>query len=115
VAELEGEGAGYAALRVVDEVAWIGLIESLRPRHGIGRALVASLKGAARASGCRTLRAITRNDHRGAQAFYEGLGFRVREVRPGAVNESRIVKPSIPLIGEDGIPMTDELEYEFDL
>lgn len=115
VAELERERVGYAALRVVGEVGWIGLIESLRPRQGIGGALVAGLMSAARASGCRTLRAITTNDNRGAQAFYEGLGFRLRGVRPGAVNESRMVKPSIPAIGEDGIPMTDELEYEIDL
>ncbi|HEY7400355.1 MAG TPA: GNAT family N-acetyltransferase [Actinomycetota bacterium] len=115
VAELDGERVGYAALRVADGVAWIGLIESFRPREGIGTALVEALADAAREAGCETLRAITTNDNRSAQAFYERLGFTVREVRAGAVNESRIVKPAIPLFGEDGIAMTDEIEYEMGL
>jgi ribosomal protein S18 acetylase RimI-like enzyme len=115
VAELDGERVGYAALRVVGEVAWIGLIESFRPREGIGTALVHALVAAAREGGCGTLRAITTNDNRRAQAFYERLGFAVHEVRPGAVNESRILKPAIPMFGEDGIPMTDEIEYEIGL
>jgi hypothetical protein len=39
----------------------------------------------------------------------------VREVRPGAVNESRKLKPSISLTGEDGVAITDEIEYELEL
>jgi ribosomal protein S18 acetylase RimI-like enzyme len=112
VAEVDSERVGYAALRVVDGVAWIGLIQSLREREGIGSALVRGLIDGARGSGCGSLRAITTNDNRRAQRFYEGLGFRVREVRPGRVTESRKLKPSISLTGEDDIAITDEIEYE---
>jgi len=115
VAELDGERVGYAVIRVTGDVAWIGLIESFRPRRGIGSALVERIADAARRAGCGSLRAITTNDNRSAQAFYERLGFTVREVRAGAVNESRIVKPTIPMFGEDGIAMTDEIEYEIEL
>jgi hypothetical protein len=33
-------------------------------------------------------------------------------VREGAVDEARKLKPSIPLIGAGGVPITDELELE---
>jgi hypothetical protein len=33
-------------------------------------------------------------------------------VYPGAIDEARRVKPSIPLIGEHDIPIHDELEFE---
>ena len=115
VAEIDRERVGYAALRVIGGVASIGLIESSRPRLGVGASLVRVLAEEARSQGCVVLRAVTTNDNRPAQAFYAALGFHVRDVRPGAVNESRKVKPSIPLTSVDGTPITDEIEYELDL
>jgi len=115
VAELAGSRVGYAAIRVVDGVAWIGLIHSLREGIGVGSALVEVLVAAARGDGCSALRAITTNDNVRAKGFYARLGFRLREVRPGEVTRSRIMKPSIPLTSEDGVAITDELEYELDI
>ena len=115
VAEIDGERVGYAALRVIGDVASIGLIESMRTRQGVGASLVRALAEEARAQSCVVLRAVTTNDNRTAQAFYAALGFHVREVRPGAVNESRKVKPSIAVTSVDGTPITDEIEYELDL
>ena len=39
-------------------------------------------------------------------------GFRLVAVAPGAVDVARARKPSIPLIGEYGIPLHDELTLE---
>jgi ribosomal protein S18 acetylase RimI-like enzyme len=107
-----GETIGYAALRVIGEVAEIGLIEALRPGEGVGSALVGALADESMARGCSVLRATTTNDNVGAQAFYEALGFRLVAERPGAVNASRRVKPQIPSHAADGTPITDELEFE---
>lgn len=115
VAEIGGERVGYAALRVVGGVAWIGIIHSLREGEGVGTALVLSMTDGARASGCASLRASTTNDNLRAQRFYERRGFQVREVRPGAVTEGRKLKPTIPFTSEDGIAITDEIEYELAL
>jgi ribosomal protein S18 acetylase RimI-like enzyme len=115
VATMGGERVGYAALEVDGAVAWIGLIDVQRPRSGIGTRLVAALRDEAFARGCTTLRAITTNDNDVAQRFYEAQGFRLRQVRAGAVNESRRIKPTISLTGVGGVPMTDELEYELTL
>ena len=69
VAEIGGAPVGYAALRVIGDLAWIGVIGAISARRGVGRALVARLAGDARARGCRALRTITTNDNIGAQRF----------------------------------------------
>ena len=112
VALLGGEIVGYAALRVVDDTAEIGVIDAVRERVGVGSALVRALVDAARSSGCSILRAVTTNENRGAMAFYESLGFVLTTVREGAVTESRKVKPRIPLEDDDGTPISDEWVYE---
>jgi hypothetical protein len=77
--------------------------------------LVGTLVAEAITLGCPVLRAFTTNDNVGAQAFYRTLGFHLVTTRPGAVNESRKIKPGIPLAGADGTPITDELESELPL
>lgn len=115
VAELDDAVVGYAALRILGDVAEIGVMEALTPRLGAGTALVAALADAARAAGPTTLRAITTNDNVGAQAFYRATGFHLARTRRGVVATSRSIKPSIPLTGDDGVPITDELDFEMRL
>jgi hypothetical protein len=40
---------------------------------------------------------------------------RLIAVHRGAIDEARRVKPEIPLAGDDGIPIHDELELELQL
>jgi hypothetical protein len=58
---------------------------------------------------------ITTNDNLEALGFYQRRGLRLACIRRGAVDESRKRKPSIPLIGENGIPLRDEIELEMRL
>ena len=44
-----------------------------------------------------------------ALRFYQRRGFVLSALRPGAVDESRRMKPQIPLVGAHGIPIRDEL------
>ena len=55
---------------------------------------------------------VTTNDNTGALRFYQQMGFRLRELRVGIVEESRKLKPEIPLEGKYHIPIRDELELE---
>jgi len=112
VASEDGERVGYAALRIVGDVAEIGLIDAIRPRIGVGSALVDALEDAARTRQLRRMRAVTTNENREAQAFYGSLGFHLVEVREGAVTRGRLIKPTIPLASGDGTPITDEWVYE---
>jgi ribosomal protein S18 acetylase RimI-like enzyme len=63
----------------------------------------------------RRLWLVTTNDNLRAQRFYERAGFRLVEVREGEIERSRRLKPEIPLLGEGGVPIRDELEYEFSM
>jgi ribosomal protein S18 acetylase RimI-like enzyme len=112
VAEVDGVRAGVVVLRAVGDRCEIGLIHSLREGVGIGTALMTAAIRRARASGYRAVVAVATNDNDHAQGFYERMGFSIREVRPGAVTESRKLKPTIPFTGQDGTAITDEIEYE---
>jgi hypothetical protein len=59
------------------------------------------------------LRVTTTNDNLNALRFYQRRGFRLAQVRPGAVDKARFIKPSISRIGEYGIPIRDEIELEY--
>lgn len=53
---------------------------------------------------------VTTNDNVEALRFYQRHGFRLRALRPGAVDAARRdLKPSIP-VESGGIPVRDELE-----
>jgi hypothetical protein len=64
----------------------------------------------ARRFGCREIRLTTTNDNVDALRFYQRRGFRMAELRPGAVDESRQHKPQIPRVGDYGIPLHDEID-----
>ena len=112
IATIDGERVGYAALRIIGDVAEIGVIDAIRPRIGVGTKLVDALEEAAMSRGLRRCRAVTTNGNSGAQAFYEALGFELVDVREGAVTRGRLIKPTIPLAADDGTPITDEWVFE---
>jgi hypothetical protein len=56
---------------------------------------------------------ISTNDNLNALKFYQKRGFSLVKLYKNAVNETRKkIKPEIPLIGENGIPIRDEVELE---
>jgi ribosomal protein S18 acetylase RimI-like enzyme len=52
------------------------------------------------------------NDNVRAITFYRAHGFDVVAVREGAIEESRKLKDSIPLVNDHGVPIRDEVEME---
>ncbi len=83
---------------------------------GVGTALVEAAVRAAREAGCRRLWVVTTNDNVDALRFYQLRGFRLTQLRPGAVDVSREeLKPDIPAVGAHEIPLRDELELELTL
>jgi Acetyltransferases len=90
-------------------------LDSLREGEGIGSALVQAVIERARADQCDSVRLITTNDNLRALGFYQVRGFRIRAVFLGAVDASRKIKPAIPLVGENGISIRDEIELALEL
>jgi len=110
VAEQGGERVGFASYRPDGEACELVAIASLHERRGIGRALIAAVSAAAARAGARRLWLVTTNDNVGALRFYQLTGFRLVAVHLDAVDRSRALKPSIPALGHDNIPIRDELE-----
>jgi N-acetylglutamate synthase-like GNAT family acetyltransferase len=114
---------------VEEDTAWIGLLtffieanecevtsfDSLREGQGIGTMLLNTAIEEARERDCRRIFLITTNDNLNALGFYQKRGFELATIYRGAVNESRKIKPSIPLIGYNSIPLRDEIELEMSL
>jgi GNAT superfamily N-acetyltransferase len=97
----DGAAAEIRALAVVED----------RRAQGVGRALLDAAVAALAAAGVRRAWLVTTNDNLRALALYQKAGWRLAELRPGAVDAMRrTVKPSIPEAGEHGIPIRDELE-----
>ncbi|BBB46905.1 GNAT family N-acetyltransferase [Pelolinea submarina] len=90
-------------------------LDALLPAHGIGSRLIETLKDKAKKSGCTRLWLITTNDNTDALTFYQKRGFRMAALHASAVELARQLKPQIPLVAENGIPIRDEIELEMDL
>jgi N-acetylglutamate synthase-like GNAT family acetyltransferase len=103
---------GLVTYSIEGEACEIVSLDSLAENQGIGTALVQAVGTAARQAGCRRLWLITTNDNTPALRWYQKRGFRLAALHRGAVDQSRRVKPEIPLTGLDGIPIHDELELE---
>ena len=65
--------------------------------------------------GCTSISLITTNDNLHALKFYQKRGYCLIEILRNAVEKARAYKPSIPLIGNDGIPIRDELRLQNNL
>ncbi|MDE2490295.1 MAG: GNAT family N-acetyltransferase [Elusimicrobia bacterium] len=115
VARLDGERAGLATYRLEGAECEIVSLDSTRERRGVASALVGAVRAEAARRGCRRLWLVTTNENVRAQRFYEGRGFALARVHRGAVEADRRLKPSIPKLGEGGVPIVDEHEYELAL
>lgn len=112
IAILDGEKIGLLTYHLDKKNCEIVTLNSLRPNAGIGTALIESIKDTAQQSGCQRLSVTTTNDNLNALRFYQKRGFVLSAIRPNALEKSRQRKPEIPLIGENGIPLRDEIELE---
>jgi GNAT superfamily N-acetyltransferase len=112
VAERDGEHVGLVTFHVEGESCEIVTLDSVQESKGVGTALIEVVRDVARYSGCRRLWLITTNDNLNALRFYQKRGFVLVAVYRNALEVSRTMKPEIPLMGMDGIPLRDEIELE---
>ena len=115
VALVDGDRIGLVTFTIEDEACEIVTIDSLREGAGVGTALVRAVVDKAREAGCRRVWLITTNNNLRMLRFAQKRGFALVALHPRAVDESRRLKPEIPLLGANGIPIRDELELELPL
>lgn len=112
VATQEGKPIGLATYRIEDHECELVTLNSLVEGIGVGSSLIAAVKDVAVSAKCKRLWLITTNDITHALRFYQKQGFVLAALHRNAMEASRRLKPEIPLIGDDGIPIRDEIELE---
>jgi len=108
----EGEKkVGLLTYKIVAGDCEVVSLDSLQPCVGIGTGLIEAVKAVASESGCKRLWLVTTNDNMNALRFYQKRGFAMVKINRNAIEFARNLKP-VPLIGDEGIPLRDEIELE---
>jgi len=107
------EKIGLLTYNVTEKECEIVTLDSLAEGMGVGTALVDALKEVAKEHGIERLWLVTTNDNLAALRFWQKREFHLVKVHTDAIAEARRLKPQIPIIGQNGIPIRDELELEY--
>jgi GNAT superfamily N-acetyltransferase len=111
LAEEDGDVVGIVTYtQVTPDVVEVVTLHAVRRHQGLGTPLLAAAVEAAAGLGVRRVVLTTTNDNVDALRFYQRRGFHLTGLRPGALTATRRLKPEIPLLGDYGIPLADELE-----
>lgn len=106
------EVVGLATYQFANNECELVTIDALIQGRAVGSQLLRAVEEVATASNCQRLWLVTTNDNLDALRFYDKCGYRIKQVYAGSIAKSRIIKPSIPEIGNYGIPIRDEVELE---
>jgi len=106
---------GLVTYEIIDQACEIMSLDSLWEGQGIGTTLLNQVIATAKERGCHKITLITTNDNLNAMGFYQKRGFDLIRLYHNALDISRKLKPSIPLLGEFDIPLRHELEFEMNL
>ena len=112
VAERAGTKVGYALVRIDQDELEVVALEALTRRQGVGTALLAAVADDAQNAGCARVWLITTNDNLDAMRFYQRRGWDLVALHRDAVTAGRQLKPEIPEVGDYGLPIRHELEFE---
>jgi len=112
VAVEKDKPVGLITYRISGKECEITSMNSEVEGKGVGSALVEAVKKAALEAGCKRLWLVTTNDNTHALHFWQKRGFLIKAIHVNALEKSRKLKPEIPLTGNDGIPLRDEIELE---
>jgi ribosomal protein S18 acetylase RimI-like enzyme len=106
------ERVGLLTYHIAGDQCEVVTLHSVVQNVGAGSALMAAAQVMAREAGCKRLWLITTNDNLHALRFYQRRGMHIAAVHVDALEETRRIKPEVPLMGMDGIPLRDEIELE---
>lgn len=112
---LENKPVGLVTYRFHEDQCEIVTIDSTIQGQGIGTALIEEVKKKAIEQKCYRMWLVTTNDNIDALRFYQRKGFDLAAVHRNAIENSRRLKSSIPLVGHFNIPIKHEIEFEMKL
>jgi ribosomal protein S18 acetylase RimI-like enzyme len=111
--DADGRPIGLVTYQVAGNACEIVTLNSVRENRGVGTALLNAVREVALQARCSRIWLVTTNDNLRALGFYQRRGYHLVAVHRNALERSRELKPSIPLVSPDGIPLRDELELEY--
>ena len=82
------------------------------PGSGTGTRIMDAAEEELRSRGVKTVLLATTNDNVRALNFYTRRGYRLVRLHLDAMDRVRAVKPGVPPIGRDGLPLQDMWELE---
>lgn len=103
---------GLVTYTFFGDICEIVSLDSKRENIGIGSALLKEIEKIAIDNNCKKMRLITTNDNMRALQFYQKRGYCLTKLYPNAMEEVRKVKPNVPELGDNDIPLRDEIELE---
>lgn len=108
----DGQILGLITYKTYEDHVEIISLDSFLQNKGIGSKLLKSLEQTCEKKQITRVTIITTNDNINALKFYQKRGYRIKQVLPNAVEKARQLKPTIPLVAENGIAIKDEIELE---
>lgn len=115
VAVRDGAEVGLLTYHLKGKGCEIITHNSMAGHGGIGSCLLDAVRAKAREHDCDRLWLITTNDNTPALRFYQRREFDMVAIYHEAATYARTLKPEIPNIGFDGIPIRHEIEMEYKL
>ena len=112
IAEEENSPIGIALYAIERQTCELVYLHAIKTHAGIGKKLVDCLIDLIKSKGVDRLWVITTNDNLEALKFYQKQGFTLAKVYPNAMKKVRKIKPEVPLIGKNDIPLRDMIELE---
>ena len=112
VAHNGGQIIGLITYMFRNRICEIMSLDSLEEKQGIGTALLNMVIQEAKENNIQKVVLITTNDNINAIRFYQKRGFDMVNLYRNILDVSRKLKPEIPLIGENDIPLRHEIEFE---
>lgn len=106
------ELVGLVTYVVHDDVLEITSLDAVAQGQGIGTALLTKVIQLAHERGCAKVIVVTTNDNIQAIRFYQKQGFDMARLYHNSILQARMLKPQIPMLGEEGIPLKHEIEFE---
>lgn len=104
---------GLITYHIQDTDCEIVNLNSLVQNSGLGTKLINKVISRAKENNCNRVWLVTTNDNINGIKFYQKRGFEWAGFHKNAIKESRKLKPEIPEIGHDSIPIKHEIEFEY--